>query len=50
MDLAGGYARWHETTEVLLADLDGAARDAVLGGMAARFYGFAGSGAGEDAT
>lgn len=48
LDLAGGYARWREATEVLLAGLDDPARDAVLGGTAARFYGFAGSEAGED--
>lgn len=46
VDLAGGHARWRAATELLLAGLDGAARDAVLGGTAARFYGFAGSGEG----
>ena len=48
VDLAGGHARWREATEALLAGLDDPARDAVLGGTAARFYGFAGSEAGED--
>ncbi len=38
--LAGGYVRWREATEALIAGLAGAERDAVLGGTAARFYGF----------
>ncbi len=38
--LAGGFARWREATEELLAGLPAAERDAVLGGTAARFYGF----------
>ena len=38
--LAGGYVHWREATEGLLAGLPGAERDAVLGGTAARFYGF----------
>ena len=37
--LAGGYAVWWEATQRALAPRDGAARDAVLGGTAARFYG-----------
>lgn len=49
VDLAGDHARWREATGALLAGLDDAARDAVLGGTAARFYGFAGSKAGEGA-
>ncbi len=38
--LAGGYVRWREATETLLAGLPSAERDAILGGTAARFYGF----------
>ena len=38
--LAGGYVHWREATEALLAGLADAERDAVLGGTAARFYGF----------
>ncbi len=35
---AGGYARWQEASKELLAGLDPAARDAVLGGNARRTY------------
>lgn len=38
--LAGGYARWRDATERLLGALIPAERNAVLGGTAARFYGF----------
>ncbi len=38
--LAGGFTRWRQATEELLAGLPAAERDAVLGGTAARFYGF----------
>ncbi len=38
VDLAGGYARWWDTTTALLEPLDAAARDAILGGTAARIY------------
>ena len=38
--LAGGYRRWREATETLLKELSGAERGMVLGGTAARFYGF----------
>ena len=37
--LAGDYAKVWEETGVLLSGLDEAARNAVLGGTAARFYG-----------
>ena len=40
VNLAGGYMRWQEATETLLATLSDAERDAVLGGSARRFYGF----------
>jgi L-fuconolactonase len=40
VDLAGGYGRWLEATETLLAPLTGEDRAAILGGNAARFYGF----------
>jgi len=36
--LAGGYARWRESTLRLLSDLEPDDRAAVLGGNAARFY------------
>lgn len=36
--LAGGYARWRDAAADLLGGLPPAARDAVLGGTAARFY------------
>jgi L-fuconolactonase len=39
VDLAGGYARWLEATDLLLGALDFAERDAVLGGNAVHFYG-----------
>ncbi len=38
VNLAGGYARWLETTEELLADLTPPERDAILGATAARVY------------
>jgi len=38
VDLAGGYARWWDAAQTLLAPLDAAARDAILGGTAARVY------------
>jgi L-fuconolactonase len=40
VDLAGGYGRWFEATEALLAPLTAEDRVAILGGNAARFYGF----------
>jgi L-fuconolactonase len=40
VNLAGGYARWHDTALSLLQGLAAAEQDAVLGGTAARFYGF----------
>lgn len=39
VDMAGGYRRWREASDVLLADLPGPERDQVLGESAARFYG-----------
>jgi L-fuconolactonase len=39
VELAGGYERWRSATDVLLAPLDDAGRECVLGGNAARFYG-----------
>jgi L-fuconolactonase len=39
VELAGGYARWHQATTALLAELDDAARAAVLGETAIAFYG-----------
>jgi L-fucono-1,5-lactonase len=38
IELAGGYSRWWDATDALLASLDEAARDAILGGTAARVY------------
>jgi L-fuconolactonase len=38
IELAGGYSRWWDATTTLLAPLDTAARDAILGGTAARVY------------
>ena len=38
VDLAGGYARWHDASLELLRDLPDAARDAVLGGTAVTAY------------
>lgn len=38
VELAGGYARWRDATPHLLGHLPDAARDAVLGGTAARVY------------
>lgn len=38
VDLAGGYARWWDAAQTLIAPLDAAARDAILGGNAARIY------------
>ena len=38
VELAGGYARWRTATGHLLADLDVASRDAILGGTACTFY------------
>lgn len=39
VDLAGGFARWRESSLVLLEGLDDAARDGILGDTARRFYG-----------
>lgn len=39
VELNGGFARWSAATDALLATHDAAARDAVLGGNARRFYG-----------
>lgn len=41
VNLAGGYAKWRTAALTLLRDLPPAAQDAVLGGTAAAFYGFA---------
>jgi L-fuconolactonase len=38
---AGGYEAWRAAAETLTADLDAAARTAIFGGAAARFYGIA---------
>ncbi len=38
VELAGGYSRWWDATATLLAPLDEAARDAILGGTAAGVY------------
>jgi L-fuconolactonase len=38
VELAGGYERWCAATETLLAGLPQAAREAVMGGTAARVY------------
>lgn len=38
VDLAGGYARWWDAAQTLLAPLEVAARDAILGGTAERIY------------
>jgi L-fuconolactonase len=43
VDLAGGYARWRETSLRLLGALDSGARNAILGGTAAAFYGLDGA-------
>ena len=42
VNLAGGYARWREAAERLLAHLPGAERDAILGGNALKFYNISG--------
>lgn len=39
LNLATDYAQWLALTNALLADLDNADREAILGGTAARFYG-----------
>ncbi len=39
VELGGGYARWRAVTLELLANVDQAGRDEVLGGTARRFYG-----------
>lgn len=39
VDLAGGYARWRDSSLRLLGGFDSAARDAILGGTAVAFYG-----------
>jgi L-fuconolactonase len=39
VELAGGYIAWRQATDRLLAALDEASRDAVMGGTAVRFYG-----------
>lgn len=38
VELAGGYRRWRNVTEILLAGLDGPAQDAILGATATTFY------------
>jgi L-fuconolactonase len=38
VELAGGYRRWYAASQHLLQGLDAAARDAILGGTASRFY------------
>jgi L-fuconolactonase len=38
VDLAGGYARWWDASQTLLAPFDAADRDAILGGTAAHIY------------
>ncbi len=38
VELAGGYARWWDVTTELLAPLDAASREAILGGTAERVY------------
>jgi len=38
VELAGGYARWRAATDQLLAGLDAASRDAILGDTACVFY------------
>ena len=38
VDLAGGYARWRETTEALIGQLSPDERDAIMGGNAVKFY------------
>jgi L-fuconolactonase len=38
VELAGGYRRWRAASLYLLAGLDVAAREAILGGTAGRFY------------
>ena len=43
VDLAGGYARWRAVSLRLLAGLDNTARDVILGGTAAAFYGLDGA-------
>lgn len=39
VELAGGYERWWDATDVILRALDSRERDAVFGGNAQRFYG-----------
>jgi L-fuconolactonase len=39
LELAASYATWWDETQLLLADLAPAERDAVLGGNAMRLYG-----------
>ncbi len=39
VELAGGYRRWRQATEALLADVSDDQRDLVLGGTAFAFYG-----------
>lgn len=41
VNLAGGYARWRQTTRLLLDRLSVAECDLILGGTASRFYGIA---------
>jgi L-fuconolactonase len=38
VELAGGFARWRETSLLLLEELGDTERAAILGGNAARFY------------
>ena len=40
VNLAGGYGRWREASEQLLASLSAGERDAILGGNALKFYDF----------
>jgi L-fuconolactonase len=39
VELAGGYRRWWDATTILVARLEKASRERVLGGNAAQFYG-----------
>lgn len=40
VNVAGGYERWREAAEAILAGLPASERAAIFGGTAARFYGF----------
>ena len=48
VELAGGYARWHRATRLLLEGLGPSERDAVMGRTACRFYGLASAGDDEE--